>query len=307
MSRIPDISVVIPARNEGDKLLKAVESIIGGWSGRVHLEIVIVDDASDDTSCVVLMKRSQQWRNHSVQIRVVRLPQWSGIPYARNAGAFLARGEILFITDANVIFPTNWDELITRRFRPDSVFCATIADTRSAFVGYGCTLHLPSMGTKWLGTPYMFGGFVPVVPCSATILPADLFRRLGGYDVKMPLYGAAEPEFSVRLWLSGIQIFALPELVLFHHFRPRSRHAAFLGQFQEVFARNYIRFGLLYLDAPIAVQMLHFYAAGYPMKFRNMLAHVVNHGVWGRREELKRILRYDFADYLRHFSLRINS
>jgi glycosyltransferase involved in cell wall biosynthesis len=301
MNHAPGISVVIPVRNEGDRILNAVESVVRWRSAQFDLEIVVVDDASDDDCCQKLSERFCTWRNSGVDVRVVRLGQWSGIPYARNAGASLARGGILFITDANVVFPPNWDVPIRRAIRPDRALCAAIADLDSSFVGYGCALDIPSMGVRWLKSPYIYGGYVPVAPCSATIITARLFRSLGGYDTGMALYGAAEPEFSVRLWLSGADIVSLPALVLRHRFRPRPQHSAFLERFGEVLTRNYIRFGLLYHDDTMAMQMLNFYAASHPRHFLSALRNVVRNGVWHRREELRRTLKYSFSHYLQRF------
>jgi glycosyltransferase involved in cell wall biosynthesis len=301
MNHRPDISVVIPVRNEGHRIHDAVESIVNGRSCQFGLEVVLVDDASDDECCLKL-STFDRLRSNRVDLRVVRLPQWSGIPYARNVGAAAARGETLFITDANVIFPRNWDVPIRREIRTDNALCASIADAKSSFVGYGCILHVPSMGVGWLRNPYTFQGHIPVAPCSATIINAGLFRKLGGYDLGLPLYGAAEPEFSVRLWLSGCEIKAVPELRLLHYFKTRPRHLAFLERIEEVLVRNCIRFGLLYLDHPRAIRMLKFYAARRSQNhFRKVLHDVVQRGVWQHRERLKSILKYDFEAYLRRF------
>jgi glycosyltransferase involved in cell wall biosynthesis len=300
----PEISVIIPVRNEGKRILEAIESVMSGRSCRFPVEIVVIDDASEDDCCA----RLSCGRKHdpSVAVRVVRLPKWSGIPYARNVGAAAARGGILFITDANVIFPQNWDAPIRREIRADHALCATIADTSSSFVGYGCALELPSMGVGWLKDPNTFHGYAPVAPCGGTIISASLFRKLGGYDLAMPLYGAAEPEFSVRLWLSGSEIRVLPDLVLRHHFREREQHAKFLGEAGTVLTGNYLRFGLLYLDDASAAEMLRFYTVRQPAHFHRALQSVIRAGVWKRRENLRRTLRHDFSFYLRRFPCGAN-
>jgi glycosyltransferase involved in cell wall biosynthesis len=278
-----------------------IVSLVSGRSCSFVLEVVVIDDASDDGCCLNLSKSNWTRKGHIV-IRVIRLPKWTGIPYARNVGASAAQGRILFITDANVIFPRNWDIPIRREIRSDNALCAAIADPSSSFVGYGCVLQIPSMGVSWLRNPYAYQGHVPVAPCGATIISANLFRKLGGYDLGLPLYGAAEPEFSVRLWLSGSEIKVLPDLILLHHFKTRKRHLAFLEGIEDVLIRNYIRFGLLYLDNPEAVRMLRFYAAKRsPHHFRGMLLDIVQRGVWERRDRLKSTLEYDFGAFLRRF------
>jgi len=299
----PAISVIIPVRNENRHLGETVSSILAGRSQAFPLQIVLVDDASSDDSCR-WFPHMYSWVRDRVRIDVIRLPRWSGIPYARNAGAFSALADILFITDANVRFPHCWDLPIRKNLGPNRVLCATIADRDSSFLGYGGTLHVPSMGFDWLRTPAAYGGYVPISPCTGTIISNDLFRRAGGYDTGMPIYGAAEPEFSVRLWLAGAQIVSLPNLVLAHRFRPPSERRPFLDAIGATQVHNYLRFGLLYLDPPRVLQLFRHYAAAAPRYFEAALRQVWAGDVWNRRELLHRTLPARFEFFVRRFGLR---
>lgn len=297
------VSVIIPARNEGQRLVAATDSIVAGRSCRFPLQIVVVDDASSDDSCAAAANR-YSWARDAVQVDVVRLPRWSGIPFARNAGASAARSEILFITDANVRFPRAWDLPIRRQIGPRRVLCATIGDSDSPFRGYGGTLHLPSMTYAWLRTPAAYGGYVPLAPCTGTILTAQLFHQAGAYDTAMPVYGAAEPEFSVRLWLSGGEIVVLPELILQHRFRPAAERRPFLDAISLLQLHNYLRFGLLYLDEPRVVQMLQYYGREAPRFLEKALQRVWAGDVWQRRDLLLRNLPARFHSFVTRFGLR---
>jgi len=299
----PQISIVIPVRNEGERLRQMLLSVVRGRSHLFPVELVIVDDSSED-GCCDRVSGLFKWNRDRVSMRVIRNAEWSGIPFARNVGAAAASSELLFITDGNLYFPRDWDVAIRRAIRPDVALCATIADFSSKFKGYGCTLQLPSMGVKWLRTPIAYNGYVPVAPCSGTIIPRRLFQRVGGYDNGMPLYGAAEPEFSVRLWLSGGAIIALPELVLTHYFRPALARESFLSRASRILLHNYIRFGLLYLSELQAVKMLHHYAwSASPESFRDALRRAENGGVWSRREFLANSLPHNFSAYIRRFGI----
>jgi glycosyltransferase involved in cell wall biosynthesis len=298
----PHISVLLPVRNESQQLMPTLYSIIEGRSHPFPLEIVIVDDASRD--CCSNITRDFARNSGCVDINVIRLDTWSGIPYARNVAASAARSGIFFITDANVRFPHGWDIPIRKQLRSNRVLCATIADMASKFRGYGCVLEIPSMGVHWLRSPSVFRGFVPVSPCGGTIITADLFHRTGGYDTGMPAYGAAEPEFSVRLWLGGAEIVSLPDLVLLHRFRPWPERNAFLQRIASLQVHNYIRFGLLYLGERQLLQMLRHYAITAPQHFENALRQVAQGDVWARREFLARTLRFTFGSYVRRFGIR---
>jgi glycosyltransferase involved in cell wall biosynthesis len=194
------ISLIIPVRNEGERTIRAVRSFLAGRSHTFPLEVIIVDDASTDGGCESLAQEFAEFPD--VEVRVCALPQWSGIPYARNRGAELAKHPIFIITDANTCVGPNWDLAIQRRFSRNRLLAGTILDRRNHhFRGYGCALLLPSMGVVWLASPDEYDGYVPVSACTCTVIDRDLFFRLGGYDEALPLYGAAEPEFSVRAWL----------------------------------------------------------------------------------------------------------
>jgi len=280
-----------------------VSSIVEGRSGRLPLQIVLVDDDSSD-GCCDGFSELWSWQADLVRVDVVRLPRWSGIPYARNAGAAAAQAPILFITDANVLFPSNWDLPIRESIAPNRVLCATIADIDSPFRGYGCTLHLPSMGVHWIRDPRQFGGYVPISPCSGTVISADLFRRSGGYDTAMPIYGAAEPEFSVRLWLCGAEIVSIPDLVLRHRFRPAAERQPFLDAIGKVSLSNYLRFGILYLDQQRIVQMLHYYSEQVPSHFTDALRSITGGDVWQRRRLLEERLPVHFNSFVDRFGIR---
>jgi glycosyltransferase involved in cell wall biosynthesis len=299
----PVISVVIPVRNEGQRLHAALSSIVAGRSSLFPLEIILVDDASSDGCCDGL---AETWTSphHLLRLEVVRLPRWSGIPFARNAGAAAAHAPILCITDANVLFPRNWDLPIRQRIGPNRVLCATIADMDSSFCGYGCTLLIPSMGVDWVRDPRLYGGYAPISPCSATAITAGLFRRAGGYDTAMPIYGAAEPEFSVRLWLCGAEIVSMPDLVLQHKFRPASERQPFLDAIGKISLCNYLRFGMLYLDRQRIDQMLHYYSGHSPSYVAEALQSLFSGEVWHRRRLLAERLPHRFSSFVDRFGIR---
>ncbi len=207
------------------------------------------------------------------------------------------------MTDANVGFPPGWDLPIRRHAKPGRALSATIAG-EAEFRGYGCTLLLPSMTACWLPGTQRFGGFVPVAPCTGSVIPAALFRQLGGYDTSMPMYGAAEPEFSVRLWLSGGEIVCLPDLVLTHRFRPKPEREQFLKAIRRIQVQNFLRFGLLYLDEVRMNEVNRHYANRFPDIFDECSNAVWQSNVAVRREALRKSLPGNFSFFVERFGLR---
>ena len=293
----PVISVVIPVRNEGERVIRAINSFAFGRSSLFHLEFVIIDDASDDGCCASL-ENLLTFEDNAAVVRVIRLGQWSGIPYARNIGAVYAQAPVLFITDANVEACQNWDIPLFRDLHPGKVLCAAISDTASSWVGYGCALRLPSMDVSWLNNPYEFKGNIPVSTCAGTIIYTELFKRLGGYDTAMPVYGAAEPEFSVRIWLYGAEITICPDLVLWHRFRPPEERNPFIKQIELVQIKNYLRFAMLYLDDVSLKDTQDHYFTSSPILFEKAMNFLeTDVTIIKRKDHLQTILLRNFSWY----------
>jgi GT2 family glycosyltransferase len=295
------ISVVIPSRNEGGKILRAVRSLMEGRSSAFPLEVVVVDDASTDGSCDRLSDSIASASNFRLVVR--RLERWSGIPFARNRGAEAASYPILLITDANTYYPRNWDVPIWQYSHPSRLLTGTIVDEITGARGYGLTLDLPSMGVGWLTTPPPFCSYVPVAACACTVIDRCLFHHLGGYDETLPLYGAAEPEFSVRAWLAGYEVVNVPDLVVGHRFRPPQERSRFDQLNQQVLLRNYVRFACSYLPEDLLTDALDLYAQALGGEFGPYMAELQHQGIWDRRAQLQRGLPRDFTWFAQRFGL----
>jgi glycosyltransferase involved in cell wall biosynthesis len=298
---ITPISVIIPARNEGDKLVQMTQSVVHGRSRPFPIELVVVDDASSDGACERLPAAIAG--APEVKLLLRRLDRWSGIPCARNRGAEAASNPIYVITDGNTLFPRGWDLPIWRHFSRNRALAVTIVDVASPFRGHGCRLMLPSMGAGWIATTAAHGTYVPVAACTGTVIDRALFHHLGGYDETMPLYGAAEPEFSVRLWLSGYEIINVPELQIYHRFRPREEHTAFCTSIGHVLLHNYLRFAAYYLPEHLLSRTYAYYAHGYPYQIDSCLRYLAASDAWVRRAQLKKDLPFDFDWFARKFAL----
>src|SRR5690606_38782638 len=91
------VSVVIPTRNRASYVVEAVRSALA--QSHLPLEVIVVDDASTDTTPSVLGRLSE-----SEGIRVVRHFQPRGACVARNRGAREARGDYLAFLDDDCVY-----------------------------------------------------------------------------------------------------------------------------------------------------------------------------------------------------------
>jgi succinoglycan biosynthesis protein ExoO len=103
-----DVTVVIAAYNAASFIDRAITSVLEQQG--CSLDIVVVDDASDDDTIGVVQRRAEQ----DPRLRLITLPQNSGPASARNAGFSAARGRWIAVLDADDAFePGRLEHLVT--------------------------------------------------------------------------------------------------------------------------------------------------------------------------------------------------
>lgn len=94
MTRRPLVSVVVATRNQALFLRRCLRSLVGQSLPRQAYEIIVVDDASTDSTRTVL----DTYRGEVVG---VRLPRHRGLPAACNEGLRRARGQFVARVDSD--------------------------------------------------------------------------------------------------------------------------------------------------------------------------------------------------------------
>ena len=114
----PDVTVVVPARNEAHHIEACLAALAEQTYPGEHTEVIVVDDRStDDTAC-----RALAWMHRVPGLKVVRA---AGGPFAcpkKNAlhlGIHSGAGEIILTTDADCIPSSDWITSTVRAFDPD--------------------------------------------------------------------------------------------------------------------------------------------------------------------------------------------
>jgi chlorobactene glucosyltransferase len=96
----PLVSVVIPARNEQG----AIESTVRAFLAQTYssIEVIVVNDRSTDATAQILASFNDP--RLTVVTGVEPPDGWLGKPWALHQGSRLARGEILIIVDADILY-----------------------------------------------------------------------------------------------------------------------------------------------------------------------------------------------------------
>jgi Glycosyl transferase family 2 len=210
----PLVSVIITAHNEGAEVLRTVESVEANT--RAPVEFVVVDDGSTDGCCDNLNRP---------RLRVIRHDRRVGVAYSRNAGASLARGDVLAFLDGHQRVSAGCLDC-----------CTTVAISRDAIVwpdvralhnrtaiGHGAFFRLGAeespFTAKWNNR--RFGQRVAKITslCAPGYLfPRKLFNNLRWIS-QLRGWGGTEATIALKAFFLGVDILHVCGPVARHLFR----------------------------------------------------------------------------------------
>jgi hypothetical protein len=188
------ISVVIPVFRNATGALELIHSLRQQELPSDHsLEIIVVDDGSDDDSTNLLCPCESEL------VRVVIFPRNMGRSKARNAGAELARGEFLAFVDCDCR-PLGTHFLATHLELLHSGCIATCGPV----IGNGCGFwsryqseasnrraRQHAQGVSFAGSTQNF------------TVRREVFHQVGGFDARYKEYGFEDRDLFVRLSRHG--------------------------------------------------------------------------------------------------------
>ncbi|HUP68531.1 MAG TPA: glycosyltransferase [Acidimicrobiales bacterium] len=217
----PEISIIIPTRDEAENLPCLLRSIAN--QREVKVEVVVVDQASDDGTRAIATEFG---------CKVLMVPPsgyYSPPSTSRNAGAEAAQGSILLHLDADMELAhpeVLW--VLREAFRQG--YRAAIL--REIDVALGFWAHVKAVERRcYWGTAME----------SARACDSLLFQALGGYDTTI----SSGEDFDISFRLSRCtEIHRDDRLLVLHH----SRHASLVKLLDKKF--NYGRTANTYLTKP---------------------------------------------------------
>jgi len=108
----PEVSIIIPAYNEENNLIKTLSSF-AEIETKYRVELIVVNNASTD--------RTQQIIDR-LKLRSVYVSE-QGVRYARQAGLEVAKGKYILNADADTIYPKGWIEAYVKVLQNPEVSC----------------------------------------------------------------------------------------------------------------------------------------------------------------------------------------
>lgn len=223
LSELPTVSVVVPFFDEHwSTLLRTCYSVLNRSPAELIVEIILVDDHS--TKEFLKEKLDNYIALNLPKVKVVRLPERSGLIAARIAGAKVATGDVLIFLDSHTEANTNWLPPLLEPIALNYKVCvcpfidviaydtfeyrAQDEGARGAFDWQFYYKRLPLLPddlahpTRPFKSPVMAGGLFAI--------SAKFFWELGGYDSGLDIWGGEQYELSFKIWQCGGEMYDAP-------------------------------------------------------------------------------------------------
>lgn len=201
------VSIVIPTHNAARRTLATANAMLSAaQETRMAVEVVIVDDGSDDANRAVLRSAANP------DIRVVHAKQNRGRGAAVNLGAGEANGEFLLVVDCDCP-PASSDFFHNHMAEIDAgadVSIGRLQRRANDFWGrYQDRAVLRRERQFVAGTAFAFTS-------QNVLLATEWFRRIGGFDEAYSRYGFEDRDFFIRLAAAGARIHYSPGAAVIH-------------------------------------------------------------------------------------------
>ncbi|ETZ22608.1 glycosyltransferase family 2 protein [Pedobacter sp. V48] len=109
----PDVTVIIPAYNEEDSILRTLSSLSKTITVQQVQILVVNNNSTDNTQKLIELTGA----NFIIEYK-------QGVKHARNAGLAAAKGKVIINADADSVYSPYWVDLISLPLKDNNVACA---------------------------------------------------------------------------------------------------------------------------------------------------------------------------------------
>ena len=204
MNDNPFVSIIIPARNAAKTIATCLQAVLKQKGFTESYEVIVIDDGSTDVTAAVA---------NGFGVRVIRLEESQGPAAARNAGAAVAKGEILVFTDSDCEPAPDWLVELVKPFEDPAV------------VGVRGAYHTKQTGwvPRFMQQEYGFKyalivglDSIDFIDTYSAAYRSDVFHENRGFETAFPAPSVEDQEFSFRLARKGYRMVFAPDAVVYH-------------------------------------------------------------------------------------------
>lgn len=259
------VSVIVPFFNSASTILPCLDSILSSECAGID-EIICVDDGSGDGSAALVAGRAAL----DVRIRLVRQDN-RGPAAARNRGAVIAKGDVIFFVDADVRLSAYTLTILVRRLQIDGFSCAVplVLPIKKGNIieEFEVERHKKVFGTD--------SRVVKLAPTYAFLIKKDIFNKVGRFDEKFKYPAAEDYDLSARITDMGYSIFHSVDAVVYHD-HATDMHLLLRRAF--LYGREGVKFSIKHKRLYIEIFFLF---AGILAPFKALMRRSVRMGIVG--------------------------
>ncbi len=214
MEAQPSVSVIVPVRNRPAEIEACLDALQLLRYPRERLEIIVVDDASEDVTPEVISR---------FPVRRIALNEHKQASHCRNLGARKSRGDVLAFVDSDCQVHPDWLSELLPSFRdPALAAVGGLVDSKFAesaldrYEKVKSSLHMGfRLRRSTRSEPFFY------LPSCNLLVRRKAFLNLGGF--REDLHVGEDVDLSWRLCDAGFQIEYRPCGVVYHRHRSQLR------------------------------------------------------------------------------------
>ncbi len=211
------ISYVMPAYNAASTILESIQSIFSN-NFEDGDEVIIINDASTDTTKILIEQAAAQFHPH---ITIINNTENKGCPASRNIGIAQSKNELIFNLDAdNIIAPHSIKQLRDALFK-NNADVTSFQEYHFFKIDPLCITH------KWVCMPgqlsladFLSGIFNPG-PGGNFLYKKQMWQKIGQYWE----YGKGLHEawgFTLKLLVNDAKFWVVPNTFYYHRYSHQS-------------------------------------------------------------------------------------
>ena len=226
-------SVVVCTYNRCELLRELILSLFDQTANKDTYEIIVVDNNSTDATRFVVEEASGKGKHSVRYVKEVK----QGLSFARNAGAFQSKGDIIGYLDDDSRADRSWVESLCKVYN-DFPHVACVGGRIEAVWPVGKPDWLPQSLERNYGV-FDLGDNIKEIEYPANVLGGNISVRkevllkIGGFRTVLGrslrgLLSNEEKDFCHRIQQSGGTVMYTPHALVYHKIHPERLNEAFL-------------------------------------------------------------------------------
>ena len=216
----PSVSIIIPSYNRAKELERCLRSLFVLDYPVNCLEIIIVDDASNDETSMMLQHVQQEAKVHGMAMRAIYHQKQQGAGISRNTGTEIAQYGLIAYIDSDCVASPGWLRELVPLFQDRKIGAVgglVRAYNKKTLLGsyedVRSSLHMGAYSQR-----VSLKGPLTYLPTLNMVVRRTIWQEVTGFA---PMMLGEDVDFCRRLLLSGASMMYIARGVVYHDYRTK--------------------------------------------------------------------------------------